>query len=60
MFELYNIYLELMVEIVEMALIPYCCCLLGVGTIFLGYLTTRGEPESVHFPQKIIVSKTIS
>ena len=49
-----------MVEIVEMALIPYCCCLLGLGTIFLGCLTTRGEPESVHFPQKIIVYKTIS
>ena len=36
----------MMVEIVEMALIPYYCCLLGVGTIFLGCLTTRGEPFS--------------
>ena len=36
----------MMVEIVEMALIPYYCCLLRVGTIFLGCLTTRGEPFS--------------
>ena len=49
MFELYNVYLELMVEIVEMELIPYCCCLLGVGTIprmFDHWIWTRIGPFS--------------